>query len=236
MSKSRNSLLILCLCVATSTPAAQCESISEGAALLELFTTEGCSSCPPAEAWLNNVDAKANMVPIAFHVDYWAYLGWPDRFALSGNEARHSQRARAAGTGVYTPGIYLNGERSGIGAQYQKRAESQWRLRVSWDEQQRVLSATAFERAADCADASCERALPAFFAITENKLSSHVKAGENRGRQLHHNHVARQIWQGSKSQRLASSIDLRNAQLVAWREHQGKASEALAIRLADCRD
>ena len=83
--------------------------------LLELYTSEGCSSCPPAEAWLAGfVDDKRlwkQLVPLAFHVDYWDYLGWRDPF----DSEIYTQRqqdidARAGSDVVYTPQFVLNGE------------------------------------------------------------------------------------------------------------------------------
>ena len=82
--------------------------------LVELFTSEGCSSCPPAEKWLNEVEARSDLwsrvVPVAFHVDYWDYIGWPDRFAAR----KHSDRQRTyreigRTRGVYTPGFVVGG-------------------------------------------------------------------------------------------------------------------------------
>ena len=84
------------------------------AVLVELFTSEGCSSCPPAEQWLNRTEARSDLwsrvVPVAFHVDYWDYIGWPDRFADS-EHSRRQQTYRAIGRtgGVYTPGFVVGG-------------------------------------------------------------------------------------------------------------------------------
>ena len=89
-------------------------SKSSGTHLLELFTSEGCSSCPPTEAWLgklkNDDRLWQDFVPIAFHVDYWDRLGWKDRFARP--EWTQRQRAYAKQWGsssVYTPGFVLDG-------------------------------------------------------------------------------------------------------------------------------
>ena len=82
--------------------------------LLELFTSEGCSSCPPAEAWLSDLAKDPGLwkafVPVVFHVDYWDYLGWKDRFASSVFTRRQSAYAAAwRSRQVYTPGFVLNG-------------------------------------------------------------------------------------------------------------------------------
>jgi hypothetical protein len=83
--------------------------------LLELYTSEGCSSCPPAEAWLEQYHGRSagwhSLIPVAFHVDYWDQLGWKDRFARPEFSAR--QQSYAAGWrrgSVYTPCFVLNGE------------------------------------------------------------------------------------------------------------------------------
>lgn len=83
--------------------------------LVELYTSQGCSSCPPAEKWLNQYkesdDLWTSVVPVAFHVDYWDYLGWKDAFA----QEAHSQRQRKHKVlgnlrSVYTPGLVVNGQ------------------------------------------------------------------------------------------------------------------------------
>lgn len=90
------------------------ESGPKQVSLLELYTSEGCSSCPPADEWLSELESHPDLwqtlIPLAFHVDYWDRLGWPDRFA----DARFSSRQRdyAAHWGhrvVYTPGFVFNG-------------------------------------------------------------------------------------------------------------------------------
>jgi hypothetical protein len=79
-------------------------------ALLELFTSDGCDSCPPANAraaaWLKSKSA----IPVSYHVTYWNYLGWPDPFSQSAFDARQNAYARSArNTRVYTPAFFLNG-------------------------------------------------------------------------------------------------------------------------------
>jgi hypothetical protein len=82
--------------------------------LLELYTSQGCSSCPPAERWLNDyVDDEElwdKIIPVAFHVDYWDYIGWKDSYATAANGERQRDYARAGNARtVYTPGFFANG-------------------------------------------------------------------------------------------------------------------------------
>ena len=101
----------------SATVAAENFSFNSGAkqvTLLELFTSQGCSSCPPAERWLNkyvdNQDLWTGVVPVAFHVDYWDYIGWKDIYATAKNGERQRNYARAGkARTVYTPGFFANG-------------------------------------------------------------------------------------------------------------------------------
>lgn len=82
--------------------------------VIELYTSEGCSSCPPAERWLNRFTEHSSLwsgyVPIAWHVDYWDYIGWPDRYAKPGHSVRQRRYKRETPlTSVYTPGVLVNG-------------------------------------------------------------------------------------------------------------------------------
>lgn len=83
--------------------------------MLELFTSQGCSSCPPADQWLSDLIGREGLwtqyVPLAFHVDYWDYIGWKDRFASPANSARQRQYAEDGDVEfVYTPGFVINGK------------------------------------------------------------------------------------------------------------------------------
>lgn len=90
------------------------DSTSHHPVLIQLFTSEGCSSCPPAENWLSQYAGQSTLwtdvVPVAFHVDYWDNLGWPDRFAsptYTDRQRRYASIWRS--DSVYTPGMTLNG-------------------------------------------------------------------------------------------------------------------------------
>src|SRR5215470_11757488 len=91
------------------------ESSDTQSSLIELFTSEGCSSCPPAEKWLSRLKSNQELwkkiVPLAFHVDYWDHLGWRDRFAKPEFNSRQQHYAAAwGGDSVYTPGFVVNGK------------------------------------------------------------------------------------------------------------------------------
>ena len=91
------------------------KSATEQTGMLELYTSEGCSSCPPADSWLSSLKNEDGLwrefIPLAFHVDYWDYIGWKDRFASPKNSNRQRQYARGQSLKtVYTPGFLYNGE------------------------------------------------------------------------------------------------------------------------------
>ena len=86
----------------------------QAASLLELYTSEGCSSCPPADRWLSQLrdhpELWKSIVPVALHVDYWNYIGWEDRFSDARFTARQQNYIRQGAAGVvYTPGFFSNG-------------------------------------------------------------------------------------------------------------------------------
>ena len=165
------------------------ESPDTPATLIELFTSEGCSSCPPAEAWMTglktNPDLWKRIVPVVFHVDYWDGLGWPDRFATPENTARQRRYVAAwNGDSVYTPGLVLNGR--------------EWR---GWFEHPSLpkpsnsivgrLKMIVSEQTIEITFASAGRAIKPPATLAElawlaGNLESDVARGENRGRKLQH--------------------------------------------------
>jgi len=155
--------------------------------LLELYTSEGCSSCPPAEAWLSKLKNEprlwSGIVPIAFHVDYWDRLGWRDPFASKVWTSRQYQySARWGSSSVYTPGFVLNGREwrnSGVPA---PATETPGVLKLTVRDNDSV-SANFSPAAADA------RKLDVHVARLGFDLSIKVKAGENSGRKLLHDFV-----------------------------------------------
>ncbi|WP_455203086.1 DUF1223 domain-containing protein [Kaarinaea lacus] len=116
--KTISTFLNLALTVLLTTPlAAETITFSSGkqqTLLLELYTSEGCSSCPPADRWLSTLKNDPRLwkqiIPVAFHVDYWNYLGWTDRFSKAEYAFRQRQYAKAGNANsVYTPGLFQNG-------------------------------------------------------------------------------------------------------------------------------
>ena len=112
--RSTSFMLLFMLATAFSHSATLFESPARGVPLIELFTSEGCNSCPEADAWLSSLASNdglwSEFVPVAFHVTYWDSLGWSDRFAQAAFDSLHTSTAARAGTAVYTPGVFVEGE------------------------------------------------------------------------------------------------------------------------------
>ncbi len=117
MNCCRHLIFIALLCPGLAVFAAPqvIESGAHRVAMLELFTSQGCSSCPPADAWLSRLRRHEGLwqdfVPVAWHVDYWNYLGWRDRYSSPAYSSRHRGYKHNGGVAlVYTPGFLVNGK------------------------------------------------------------------------------------------------------------------------------
>jgi hypothetical protein len=85
-------------------------------AVVELFTSQGCSSCPPADALLGEIARRDNVIALGFHIDYWDNLGWKDPFATPQSTERQRRYAHLFGTPVYTPQLVIDGAREMVGS------------------------------------------------------------------------------------------------------------------------
>jgi hypothetical protein len=212
---------------ASPMPATTFESGDTQNSLIELFTSEGCSSCPPAEKWMSglksNQDLWKKIVPVSFHVEYWDRLGWRDRFAKPEFTARQQRYAAAwGGDSVYTPGFAINGKewRGWFGGNAVPTMSSKIGvLRVSLGDD-RKLNASFIPETAQ------PRTLALNVALLGNDLESDVKRGENSGRKLRHDFVVLDLikidmangsngWTGSVVLPIRSSNDKTTA-LAAW--------------------
>ena len=214
--------------------------------VVELYTSEGCSSCPPADRWISGFADQNKAISLVFHVDYWDYLGWSDRFASPRFSQRQRQRVNQAGGRItYTPQVM-------IGPQVQ----------VDW------RSSSALTRALQAAARPAEQSLTLevsalsthlqiellrkgpvaanapsvlWLAVLEDGLSSSVSRGENAGRQLNHDRVVRQ-WLGpyafDSHQRLRSELEWETGwirdqlHIVAWLEAADSGQTLAAVQLA----
>ncbi|HUQ25458.1 MAG TPA: DUF1223 domain-containing protein [Burkholderiales bacterium] len=175
-------------------------------ALVELYTSEGCNSCPPADRWLSGLAGRGygpeRVVPLALHVDYWDYIGWKDPYAkreFSQRQRKLSQLQRMAL--VYTPQVVLQGRdfpRWGSQAFDATVATINARppkASITLEILGRTTAALEAQAHAALADSALMGQAALYLAVYENRLSSRVTAGENSGRMLTHDHVVLE-WQG----------------------------------------
>ncbi|MGB1239200.1 MAG: DUF1223 domain-containing protein [Pseudomonadales bacterium] len=162
----------------------------EAVQLVELYTSQGCSSCPPADALLSSLthheDLWHKVIPIAFHVDYWNYLGWRDIFSSPEMTHRQYQHRRNNNIkSVYTPGFVVNGSewrgyfrRQGFPEPLTTKAGN---LAVTWQNNRALLS---FDNQQARIPAQCHAAIVGLNQVVD------IKAGENRGLTLQHDFTA----------------------------------------------
>ena len=171
------------------------------AVLVELYTSEGCNSCPPADRWLSStVPADANgakAIALAFHVDYWDRLGWKDRFAAPAWTERQYAMAHANRSGlVYTPQVLVQGHdfpdwhlresAAALAAIAAKPARA--RIALEAEPQRGIVAVKA---SANVPAGGDRKSAALFIALADSRLVSDVKAGENAGVRLTHDHVVR---------------------------------------------
>lgn len=159
--------------------------------VVELYTSEGCSSCPPADQWLSRLKADPGVVALAFHVDYWDRLGWKDRFASAAYTQRQAQTQRSSGARFsYTPQVIVDGadrpewSRAALPSSVRGRAAASVELSLARDGKRFSASVAAAPGA--------PARLAAYWAVTEQAHVSTVKAGENDGATLRHDYVVRE--------------------------------------------
>lgn len=178
----------------------QASSAKYPVALVELYTSQGCSSCPPAERWLGSLEDSGlksdTVVPLALHVDYWDYIGWKDQFAQKYFTTRQYQYERTKHSqSVYTPQIMFNGNdvrgknlSESLSGQRQQSTPVAFNVKAETVNNKKLKLAVDFSRI----DAIAKNS-NVVLVVAENGLVGKIKSGENAGRTLTHEHVVR-VW------------------------------------------
>ena len=225
-------LLLLTVSIFLNQPAratdAAFESSRSRANLIELYTSEGCSSCPPAEAWMSKLKNEPRLwrdfVPVAFHVDYWDRLGWRDPFAAKQWTARQYQySANWRSSSVYTPGFVLNGQEWRERKIPEAGRDEPGVLKIAVKDNDNITASFAPAEKSG-------RSYEVHVARLGFDLNINVKAGENSGRKLLHDFVvlsltSESLGAGSKDFRLVSSNVKESAgreALAAWVTESGQ--------------
>jgi hypothetical protein len=205
--------------------------------VLELYTSEGCSSCPPADRWLSGLKqaaAEGKVVAQAFHVGYWDYIGWVDRFATPAHTTRQRQIASFNKLrSIYTPQLVRNGAdwRDYDRALVSSPGPAPVAIRIDRRE------SDAFE--ATIQPGSGVAAWAAYWSVTEHGHASKVSAGENAGESLRHDFVVRQyvpLGQYTGEQRVTlravaqTAGHARQVNLVVFDPKTGRALQGLSVQ------
>jgi len=187
---------------------------ADDAVVVELFTSQGCSSCPPADAFLGELAARSDIIPLGYHVDYWNYIGWTDPFASHQMTKRQKEYSRTLSQRyVYTPEIVVNGAAHEVGSDREgvealidaakKAAASGPKIDLSIDAEEQVHIKIA---------GATKPAAPAtvWFVKFDRERTTSIARGENEGRTLTDYQVVRTMrqigsWQGAP---LELSLDL----------------------------
>lgn len=212
--------------------------------LLELYTSEGCSSCPPAEAWLRNTKAsefkRLSVIPLAFHVTYWDYIGWKDIFAAK--QYDHRQRKMVleeGGKTVYTPQFFVDSKtKRGINSAIEQFSEKQLsavKIKVELKQSPQSLTLTLqLEKLL----AGIEDVVRVGVVGYQNEIRTTITDGENEGRIGRHQYVARELQTAFMSLKEAElrvfELDSKGKDwsgVIVFVESNNKVIEALDIPL-----
>jgi hypothetical protein len=217
--------------------------------VVELYTSEGCSSCPPADRWFSTLAADAaagRVVPVAFHVNYWDYIGWKDPFGSEAATRRQREVQAAVGARyVYTPQVVLGGRdfREWRGAALATSLEAIRRqpARATIDITVKADPARGIEVASRATAQPGARAdgWVLLVAATQDGLSSRVTAGENRGERLAHDFVVRDfavhrgLGEATSAFKPARGWNLARMSVAAFVQdaRSGEVVQAVACRL-----
>ena len=176
-------------------------------ALLELFTSEGCSSCPSADRLLPQLAAiDSNIITLSFHVDYWNDLGWEDKFS----SAEFTSRQREYGqqfqlNSIYTPQLVINGQYELVGS---NRSTAESDIKAALKEKAELdLKFDEVKKDDKKIKISCEvngdlKDQNVFLALVQKHAETNVRAGENRGSKLSHTNVVRSLTKKSAQQKM----------------------------------
>jgi hypothetical protein len=186
--------MLLAAAIAAGLGAAAARAQDKGPVVVELFTSEGCSSCPPADAILGELAQRPDIVALAFHVDYWDYIGWKDPYASAANTRRQHDYAAALGLHmVYTPQMVVDGRADAVGSERgdveaaigKAAAASKLAIAIAKD-------AGGYRVAIPAAAPPAGGPATVWLAVFDSEQETPVKRGENGGRTLKEFNIVRE--------------------------------------------
>ena len=205
--------------------------------MVELFTSQGCSSCPPADAFLHELAARDDVIPLALHVDYWDYIGWKDVFGSSENTKRQRAYAKAASRRmIYTPQMIINGKDHVVGNRPRdvvdlinrhKAADTYVSLSIERQGNTLQIRGSAAKPLDDDLTVQLIRYIP--------KSTVDIKRGENAGRKLSYANIVTDLnvlgnWDTSKPLSMNAKVT-GDAPIVVMVQHEGFGPVAAVAQL-----
>jgi hypothetical protein len=187
-------LLPLAILGCTTTTAASEPRPDEAPLVIELFTSQGCSSCPPADALVNKLAQTGQLggrvvIPLTFHVDYWDDLGWPDPFASAAWTERQREYAAQFNDRVYTPELVVAGGTAMVGSQGTRVAQAI----AAAPPQQKLAATGTWDATSLRVDVTAPANADVYVAIWQDRTKTKVPRGENAGETLASDHVVRKL-------------------------------------------
>lgn len=204
---------ILCASLAVGQGEADSQTAGSQAVVVELFTSQGCSSCPPADAFLGELAERDDVIALSMHVDYWDYIGWADPFAIPETTTRQKgYRDQLERRYVYTPQMVIDGKREAVGS---RRSAVMEMIEASAAEPKPVeirFDASSGTVVVPAGTAPAEGAT-IWLAVYDAKHETDIQKGENHGKVIRYSNVVRRLqsiglWTGEE---LELSIDLAAA-------------------------
>lgn len=212
-------------------------SAGDDPVVVELYTSQGCSSCPPADAFLHKLAERDDVIPLAMHVDYWDYIGWKDIFGSAANTKRQRAYARAGGRRmIYTPQMVINGSDHVVGnrprdvvdvIRKHKSAESYVDLNVERNGNTLSIRGEAEKPLQDGLTVQLIRYTPS--------STVEIKRGENAGRTINYANVVTDLdvlgkWDTRSPLAMETSVE-GDAPIVVILQHQGAGPVVAAARI-----
>jgi len=200
-------------------------------AVLELFTSEGCSSCPPADNLLPQLSKlDSNIIPLSFHVDYWDRLGWKDPFSSSESTERQKKYSDQFHLdGVYTPQLVINGEYELVGS---NRSSATSAIKKVLTEKAAVIinidevKKNENKLLVTCSSEGDFKRVDLLAALVQKQAVMNVRAGENNGAKLSHTNVVRSFAKQTAAQKASFTLELpsdvtdNNWQLIIYAQQK----------------
>jgi len=237
---------IACSSGIASKPAANDKEIIEvrastlSFAVLELFTSEGCSSCPPADRLLPQLTTlDSNVIPLSFHVDYWNHLGWTDPFSkaeFSERQRHYAERFHLES--IYTPQLVINGEYELVGS---SRSLAEADIKKALKEKSAVtIQIDEVKKAGASLSVGCHlegdwKQTNITAVLVQKHAEVNVKAGENGGVHLSHTNVARSFNQMPAHQKLSFEMEIptdlagENSRLIIYAQQKNLKITGVAV-------